>query len=30
MIITVDLFDILALIYIISWIGFIIWEARRK
>lgn len=29
MIITVDLFDILALIFVISWIAFIFWGARR-
>lgn len=30
MIITVDLFDILALIFIISWILFILWGANGR
>ena len=30
MIITVDLFDILALTFVIFWIGFIFWGVRRK
>lgn len=29
MIVTIDLFDILALTFVIFWIGFIFWGARK-
>lgn len=29
MIVTVDLFDILALAFVILWVGFILWGARK-